>query len=78
MSEETNASPAELVQKALEESLPEVQIVTGLLVTYAYLDSDGDMCWGYGTLDSQGSLITNGLADLGVHYARQRFSHDDH
>lgn len=68
--------PAHAMAETITTHESDVQMVTGLLVAFTYIDEDGDNCWGFYTLPDQTSIITNGLADRAMFLARKTFEHE--
>lgn len=64
--------------KVLESMDDEVQMVTGMVVAFQFMDSDNEAGWGVISLKGQTSIVTNGLVDAAMATARERFSHDRH
>lgn len=72
-----NESVMEKVAETIRTNEDDVKMITGLVVGFLYIDSDGDQSRGYYQLPGQNSITSNGLADMITHYARQNFSHEE-
>lgn len=74
--EELEYDPGTKIAQYIPTIEPSVSLVTGLVMAYQYIDTDGDSCWGFYGLPSQGSVTANGLADLAIKHARSQFDHE--